>query len=156
MLSDTRAFGRLLIGKTHFIGEGGVGLPLGRGAGSGLLHHLIDLLQSQPLGLRDEEVGVNKGAGAERAPDEEHLGAQVALVIVDHVGGNNGNDLGVKSASYPKCRDVWVKAYAVPEPVGRGRESDTAGTDRQREDLADHDPGTRTPGAGEEEDVDTD
>ena len=46
--------------------------------------------------------------------------------------------------------------YAVPEPVGGSREGNTAGTDGQREDLADHYPGTGTPGAGEEEDVDTD
>lgn len=51
--------------------EGPAGLPLGRGAGSGLLQHLVDLLKSETLGLGDEEVGVDKGAGAETAPDEE-------------------------------------------------------------------------------------
>lgn len=51
---------------------------------------------------------------------------------------------------------ILKETYAVPEPVGCGRESDTAGTNGQREDLADHDPSTRTPGAGEEEDVDAD
>jgi hypothetical protein len=48
------------------------------------------------------------------------------------------------------------EAYAVPEPVGGGGQSNTTGTDGQRVDLADDDPGTRTPGAGEEEDVNAD
>ena len=46
--------------------------------------------------------------------------------------------------------------YAVPQPVGSGGESNTTGTDRKREDLANQDPSTRTPGGGEEENVDTD
>jgi hypothetical protein len=44
----------------------------------------------------------------------------------------------------------------VPEPVGGGGKSNTARADREREDLADDDPGTRAPGAGEEEDEDCD
>jgi len=46
--------------------------------------------------------------------------------------------------------------YAVPEPVGGGGETDTAGADWQREDLADDDPGGWTPGGGKEGDVDAD
>lgn len=46
--------------------------------------------------------------------------------------------------------------YGVPEPVGGGRESDTTRTDWEREDLTNDDPGTRTPGGGEEEDEDGD
>jgi hypothetical protein len=38
------------------------------------------------LGLRDEEVGVDKAACAEGAPDEEDLSTQVTLVAVNHVG----------------------------------------------------------------------
>jgi len=55
--------------------------------------------------------------------------------------------------------DVLVKdgeTHAVPEPVGCGGEGNATGTDGQGEDLADDDPGTRTPGGGEEEDVDAD
>lgn len=44
----------------------------------------------------------------------------------------------------------------VPEPVGGGGEGNTTGTDREREDLANDDPGAGTPGAGEEEDEDGD
>lgn len=46
--------------------------------------------------------------------------------------------------------------YAVPQPVGGGRQSHTARTDGEREDLADEHPRAWTPGGGEEEDVDTD
>lgn len=118
LVSDRRTGSNLLVGETHLVREGGVRGPLGRSARGGLLHHLVDLLQGQALGLWDEEVGVDKGAEAEGAPDEEDLGAQVALVRVDHVGGDDGDD-------------------AVPEPVGGGGQGDTAGTDRQREDLCD-------------------
>lgn len=45
---------------------------------------------------------------------------------------------------------------AVPQPVGGGRQTDTAGADLQGEDLADDDPGAGAPGGGEEEDVDAD
>lgn len=54
------------------------------------------------------------------------------------------------------CICVEQETYAVPEPVGGGGQSNTTGTDGQREDLADDDPGTRAPGAGEEEDVNAD
>lgn len=126
-----------LLGETQLAGESRVRDPLGRSARGGLLHHLVDLLQSKTLGLGDEEVGVDKGASAERAPEEEDLGAEVALVRVDQVGGDDGDD-------------------AVPEPVGGGGESDTAGTDGQGVDLADDDPGTGAPGGSKEEDVDAD
>ena len=45
--------------------------------------------------------------------------------------------------------------YSIPEPVRGSRQSNTAGTDRERENLADDDPGTRTPRGGEEEDEDS-
>ena len=126
-----------LLSEAHLASEGGVRDPASRSAGGGLLHHLVDLLQSKTLGLGDEEVGVDEGAGAEGAPEEEDLGAEVALVGIDHVGGDDGDD-------------------AVPEPVRGGGEGDTTGTDGERVDLADDDPGAGAPGGGEEEDVDTD
>ena len=121
--------------------------PLGTRTGSRLLHHLVDLLKRETLGLRDQEVGVDKGGCAESAPHEEDGGLEVAFVGVDlerllaqslgmdvedegerayHVGGDDGDD-------------------GVPEPVGGGGESDTAGTDGQREDFTNDDPGTGTP-----------
>lgn len=114
-----------------------MGLPAGKGTGGCLLHHLVDLLESKTLGLGDEEVGVDQGAGAEGTPDEEDLGAEIALVRVNLVRGDDGDD-------------------TVPQLVGGSGEGDTAGTDEQREYVADDDPGTGTPGAGEEEDVDAD
>ena len=38
------------------------------------------------------------------------------------------------------------RTYAVPQPVRSGRETDTAGANGDREDLADDDPGAGTPG----------
>lgn len=76
-------------------GERLAGNPLGRGAGSRLLHHLVDLLEGQTLGLGDQEVGVHEGAGAKTAPDEEHRGLQVSVGLADHVGGDDGNNLGM-------------------------------------------------------------
>lgn len=85
--------GDVLLGETHLRREGAVGLPLGRGPRGGLLHHLVDLLQGETFGLGDEEVGVDEGAGAKGAPDEEDFGLKVALVLVDHVGGDDSDDL---------------------------------------------------------------
>lgn len=119
------------------IGEGLVRSPLSRGSGSGLLHHLVNLLERQTLGLGNEEVSVDEGAGAETTPDEEDGRLEVSAVLTDHVGGDDGND-------------------GVPEPVGGGGETDTARSDGDGEDLADDDPGTRTPGGSEPEDEDGD
>jgi hypothetical protein len=45
----------------HDIGrESGVRPPLGGSARGGLLHHLVDLLEGEALGLGDEEVGVDE------------------------------------------------------------------------------------------------
>merc|ERR1712113_425267 len=52
--------------------------------------------------------------------------------------------------------DECASAQTSPEPVGSGGKTDTTGTDREREDLANDDPGTRAPGGGEEEDEDSD
>lgn len=115
-MSDNRPSSSLLIRQTQLISKGSLRLPASRGAGGGLLHHLVNLLQGETLCFRDEEVGVEKGAGAEGAPDEEDLGAEVALVVVDHVGSDDGDD-------------------AVPEPVRGGGEGDAAGTDGKGEDF---------------------
>lgn len=45
----------MLLGKMNLGGEGSGGLPVAGCAGSSLLHHLVDLLKSKPLGLRHEE-----------------------------------------------------------------------------------------------------
>ena len=46
--------------------------------------------------------------------------------------------------------------YSIPQPVGGSRETDTTSSDWEREDLADNNPGTWTPGGCEEEDEDSD
>ena len=40
-----------LVGETHFLGEGRVGLPGGGMAGVGLFHHLVDLLERETFGF---------------------------------------------------------------------------------------------------------
>ena len=106
-----------------------MGSPSRRGARSGLLHHLVDLLQGQTLGLGNDKDGEEQAEEEGAAPDEEHLDAQVALGLVDDVGGNGGDD-------------------TVPEPVGCRSESHTLRADGKRIDLTDHDPGSGTPGGG--------
>lgn len=118
-------------------GESGGGLPLGRQAGGSLLHHLVNLLERQTLGLGNKEVGVDSGTGAKRTPEEENLGLEVAVSVTNQVGGDDGND-------------------GVPEPVGSSGQTDTTGADGEREDLANNDPSSRTPGGGEPEDEDGD
>ena len=40
-----------LVRETHFLGEGGVGLPGGGVAGVDLFHHLVDLLEGEAFGF---------------------------------------------------------------------------------------------------------
>lgn len=47
----------VLLAEVHLRCESAVWLPLAGCAGSGLLQHLVDLLESKTLSLRDEEVG---------------------------------------------------------------------------------------------------
>jgi hypothetical protein len=82
-----------LLHKTHFGGECGVGNPGARLAGGDFLQHPVDLFEGETLGLRDEEVGEEHGDDAEGAPHEEDLGREVRVLLVDEVGGNNGNNL---------------------------------------------------------------
>lgn len=113
--------------------KGSGGLPLGRCAGRGFLHHLVDLLKRQALGLGHNEVGVNEGTGAESAPDEEDLGLQVTLVSANHVGCNDGNN-------------------RVPQPVGGGGQTNTTGTNGKREDFTNDDPSAWAPSRSKPED----
>ena len=46
--------------------------------------------------------------------------------------------------------------YAIPEPIGRGGDTDTARSDRKREDLSNDHPRTRAPGSSEEGNVEAD
>jgi hypothetical protein len=82
-----------LLASTHGLGESDSGLPLGRGTRGCLLHHLVDLFQGQALGLRNDEVGIDERHSAKAAPDEEDGRFKVALVSVNHIGGDDGNDL---------------------------------------------------------------
>ena len=86
--------------------------PLRRSARAGLLHHLVNLFEGKTLRLWDEEVGVHEGAGAEAAPDEEDGGAQVGLVGVDHVGGDDGDDLVVELAGEGRMLNVENVRYS--------------------------------------------
>lgn len=87
------------IPDTRLVGIGVAWAPLGGCTRAGLLHHFVDLLERQALCLGDEEIGVHKGAGAEAAPDEEDGGSQVGFVGVDHVGGDDSDDLTFISKS---------------------------------------------------------
>lgn len=128
---------QLLALEAHLRSEGAVWLPLGGGTRGGLGHHLVDLLEGQALGLGNQEESVDESASAQATPDEEDRRLEIALVLVDHVRGDDGND-------------------GVPQPVRGGGEGNTTRADREGEDLADDDPGTRTPRRGEEEDEDGD
>ncbi len=77
----------------HLLREGLGRSPLGGGSRSGLFHHSVNLLQGKTLGLRDEDEGVDKGAGAKTTPDEEDGRLQVASILVNHVRGDDGDDL---------------------------------------------------------------
>jgi hypothetical protein len=127
----------LHVTSAHGVGKSLVRSPLGRGSGSGLLHHLVNLLERQTLGLGNEEVSVDEGAGAKTTPDEEDGGLEVTSALANHVGGDDSND-------------------GVPEPVGGGGQTNTTRSDGDGEDLANDDPGTRTPGGSEPEDEDGD
>lgn len=72
-----------------------MGNPFVGGAGGGLLEHLVDLLEGETLGLRNEEVGEGEGEAAEGAPHEEDLGTKVGLSALrtDQVRGDDTDDL---------------------------------------------------------------
>lgn len=82
-----------LLRKTHLRGKGRVWHPLARIPSIRLFQHTIDLFERQTLGFRNEEVGVDEAADTKGTPNEEDLGAEVALVSVDHVGGDDADNL---------------------------------------------------------------
>ena len=71
----------LATGAEHRTREGLVGNPLGGCSWGALLHHTINLLQGQTLGLGDEEVGIDESASAETAPDEEDGRFEVSVLF---------------------------------------------------------------------------
>lgn len=111
--------------------------PLSRVTWSRLLHHSVDLLKRKTLGLRNQEVSVDERSRAETTPDEEDGRSEVTLGLANHIWGNDRND-------------------SVPEPVRGSRETDATRSDWEREDLADENPCSGTPGGSEEEDEDGD
>jgi len=104
--------------------------------GSGVEVEDVDLFEGKTLGLRNEEEGEDETPQASATPDEEHLGTEVGIAFtrVDEVGSGEGD-------------------RPVHEPVASSRESDTLGTDVKREDFTNDDPSDRSPGGGEESDV---
>lgn len=90
----------------HLGRESAVRLPLARGEGGSLFKHLVDLLERKALGLRNEEERKQEGDAAQPTPHEEDVGAE----RVDEVRGDESDD-------------------AVPEPVGRGGQTDAARSD---------------------------
>lgn len=199
--------GQLATGsQTHVGSEGRVGLPSWRLAWrASLLHHAVDLLEGETLGLPDEEVGVQEAEDTGRAPDEEDPGTEV-LVVSGEIGFDDSSGRKEMTYSLVNTNHVWRNDGddTVPEPVRRSRaavvstsleryklkavmkgsafgkkmmiellpriplrkaridgseqhsQSNTSRTDWDREDLADDDPSSWTPGGGKEEDVDTD
>ena len=52
--------------------------------------------------------------------------------------------------------DMREDTYAIPEPIARGRETDTTRPNWKWENLANHNPCARSPSRGEEGDVEAD
>lgn len=112
--------------------------PTNRVPGTGNLRvKLIDLFERQALGLINAGVNKHTTDKAESTPDEEHLRLEIGVSrsAVHHVRGGVGNS-------------------PVEQPVGGGGDGETLGTGLEREQFTCHDPRDRTPGTGEEEDVD--
>jgi hypothetical protein len=80
---------------------------------------LIDLLESQTLGLVQEEVNKCDAHETEASPDEEHLGLQV----------------GVSRTGINQVRGR-VRNGPIQEPVGRSRHGQAFCTCLEREELA--------------------
>lgn len=137
LIRNLSVAGNMVLLHTKLTREGRVWHPLGGLAGRALLHHFVNLFERQALGLGNEEISEEDASGTSCTPNEEDLGTQVALILVNHVGSDVTDD-------------------KVPEPVGGGGKSNTLGTNGQREDLANDDPSSGTPGGSEEEDIDAD
>nr|POF18620.1 hypothetical protein CFP56_62128 [Quercus suber] len=135
-------------------------LPAGAAARACFLHHAVDLLERQGFGLGDEEVGEGGAAKTQRAPKEEDLHAESAVAGVDDVGGYDANDavekpkeVDVESVSWGERIDRFERGMGEILPITRRRKSDALGADGELEDFAHDDPCRRTPGRGEEENV---
>jgi hypothetical protein len=85
-VNDLVKGGRIL---AHLLGVGVVRNPASGLAGRDFVHHSVNLLERQSLGLRDEEVGEENADEASRTPEEEYLGPEVCLVLPDEVWGND-------------------------------------------------------------------
>lgn len=66
--------------------------PLRTLSRTSLLKHLINLFKTQAFGLVDTEVSEEEGKTASTSPNEEDFDAQVALVCVYDVRGDEGDD----------------------------------------------------------------
>ena len=104
--------------------------------------HLVDFLQTETLGLKDEEVGKDGTSGARAGPDEENLGKQV------------GADLSIARGVDEVGRRVTEGK--VPEPVRCCAHRESLGANGEREDFAADDPRSRTPGGSETSNVEAD
>lgn len=122
------------LSQTHLVRKGVMRLPLGTSHGGRLLKHLVDLLQTQTLGLRNDEVGEQDTQEEGTAPDKKDFNTQVCLILVNHVWSDNCND-------------------TVPKPVRGGCESHTLGADGKRVDFTDDNPSSRAPGCSKCRDV---
>jgi len=123
-----------LIDHAHFMRKGVMRLPFGTSQGGSLLEHLVNLLQTQTFGLRDDEKGEQETQEECTAPDEKDFNFQITLRLIDHVGSDYGND-------------------TIPEPIRSSCNGDTLSSDGQRIDFADDYPGSRAPGHGKSCDV---
>lgn len=126
-----------LLASTHGLGESDSGFPLGRGTWGRFLHHLVNLFQGQALGLRNDEVRIDERHSAKAAPDEEDGRFKVALIFVNHIGGDDGNDLyaskvritiqGTRTGEGERKRTVFQSQFeavdnATPRArIGRGK-----------------------------------
>jgi len=118
-------------------GKSLMGNPLRGCSWGSFFHHTINLLKRETLGFWDEEVRVDEGACAKTAPNEEDRGLEISVLRSDHVWGDDSND-------------------GIPEPVASSGDTDTTGTDWEREDFTNDNPSSWTPGRGEKEDEDGD
>lgn len=95
---------------THIVSKGRVRLPSGRSSGcTDLLHHPVDLLESQSLGLPHHEVGVatlsvkaldiamnrknlHGTSDTSSSPNKEDFGLEIGLIRADQVWSDDSQD----------------------------------------------------------------
>ena len=135
-----------------------------------LFKHTVHLLKGETLGFRDEEICERKRDTAKTSPREENFGSEVRIMFIssDKVWSDDTDDLllsvWLNSATWvslTQFQNHWYDVSVVPilevqndiTYIGGSRKTNTTGTNRKREDLSNDDPGNRTPGNGEERDV---